>query len=147
MADHVWTVLCKDFVIDSTSQNVTIFQTLEQIALVRDAEVADQLPDKIQMDFVLLTLWTRSQRDVPESFKMRYVFKGADGKEIGSQEFSIDLTKYVRHRVFARLQGISFVGFGRYTFVVQKQSESGRWVKVAVVPLEVELGNSGETIQ
>lgn len=142
MADHVWTVLCKDFVIDSESRNVTIFQTLEQLMLIRGTQVADQLPENIQLNFALVSLWTRSDRNKPESTKMRFVFKGPDGKKIGANENVINLTEHVRHRVLTRLTSIAFKGFGRYTFVVQKLSDSGRWLKVASIPLEVLLGES-----
>lgn len=142
MADHVWTVLCKDFVVDSESRNVTIFQTLEQLTLIRDAQVADQLPENIQMNFALISLWSRSDRDKPESTKMRYVFKGPDGKQIGSTENTVNLVDHVRNRVFSRLTAMAFTGFGRYTFAVQKLSASDRWMKVASIPLEVILGES-----
>ena len=142
MANHVWTVLCKDFVIDSESRNVTIFQTLEQLTLIRDAQVADQLPENIQMNFALISLWTRSDRDKPESTRMRFVFKVPDGKTIGTVENAVNLKEHVRHRVFCRLTAMAFKGFGSYTFVVQKLLASGRWTKVASVPLEVILGES-----
>jgi hypothetical protein len=120
---------------------------MEQIALVRDVKAADQLPENIQLDFALVSLWTRSQRDQPETATMRFVFRGPDGKDIGKQEYLLNLSDHVRHRVLSRLNGLAFKGFGRYEFVVQMLSDTGRWQKVAVVPLEVDLAISDVTVQ
>ncbi len=147
MPDHVWTVVCKDFVVDKESGNVTIFKALEQISFVRISESSDDTPpDNIAYNFGLVTLWTRSDRDKPERIVSRYVFKGPDGKTIGaSEEYPVDLKQYTRHRIMSRLPGIGFKGFGRYTFVVQKKLPGGKWSKVAVVPLEVAEGESAES--
>lgn len=146
VAEHVWTVVCKDFAVDKESGNVTLFKALEQMSLVRASDETDASPpENIDFSFTVVSLWTRSNREEPEFAKARYVFRGPDGKTIGtSEEHSIDLKKYARHRTMSRLPGIGFKGFGRYNFVVQRQLPSGRWARTAVVPLEVVEGECEE---
>ncbi len=144
MAEHVWSVLCKDFTVDKETGNATLFKTLEQLTLLRSAEAESDEPDQIQFNMTLVSLWSRSDPDVPESCLSRYIFKSPSGKTMGSQEYPIDLRKHVRHRNLMRMAGIGFGGFGRYQFVIQKQLPSGKWTRVAMIPLEVVRGEASK---
>lgn len=140
MAEHVWTVLCKDYAVDKETGNVTLFKALEQLTLVKSLDVEEEAPENIQVNMALVSLWCRSDRDEPESCVSRFIFKAPAGQTIGSQEYPVDLKKNVRHRNLMRMSGIAFNGFGRYQFVIQKQLASGKWTRVAMIPLEVIKG-------
>lgn len=152
MADHVWTVLSSDFVIDSETNNATLFNTLEQIALIRTPEQEGKTPEVIQLRMALVSLWTRSDPEKPEMVEARYLVKAPSGKTSFSKEYRLNLKKTVRHRVQIRFANIEFAGFGRYQFIVQKKLKSGKWAKVASVPLEVlesgsvASGSKGDTL-
>lgn len=144
VADHVWSVLCKDFTVDNDAGNITLFKVLEQLTLAKPADVTEDEPDQILFNMAMASLWSRSNRDEPEACVSRYIFKSPSGKTIGSQEYPIDLKKHVRHRNLMRIPGLAFDGFGRYQFVIQKQLPSGKWTRVAMIPLEVIRGETPE---
>lgn len=137
MVDHVWTVLCMDFVTDSETNNMTLINTLEQLAMVTIPEAAGQTPDRIEFSMALATLWTRADPAKGASVDCRVVLKAPNGKTSWTREYLVNLKNSPRHRQRIRFSRISFVGFGRYRFIVQKKAPSGRWIKVASVPLEV----------
>ncbi|MCH9003844.1 MAG: hypothetical protein IH838_01010 [Proteobacteria bacterium] len=122
---------------DNETNNMTLFNTLEQLSLVKTPEVAGQTPDKIELEMALASLWTRSDPGKPAKVDSRVIIKSPNGKILWSREYPVNLKKNVRHRIRIRIMSIGFDGFGRYRFIVQKKLPSGRWTKVASVPLEV----------
>ena len=145
MADHIWSVLCKDSVADAETNNVSLFNIVEQINLIATPEaIAERrLPDVINVSMVLLTLWTRSDADEPESANGRVILESPTGKVLYKRDYSIALKKTARHRYRLIFSGINFDGFGRYRFIVKKKIKGDRWSIVARVPLEVLQAEQG----
>lgn len=144
MAKHVWTVLCSTSIIDAETNNLSLINALEQIGFIRSAGDTNSEPDIINLEMVLVTLWTRSDVNKPETNEGRTVVKDANGKTLWQKEYKINLKKSVRHRMRNLFKNINFSGVGRYRFAVQKKSPGGRWVQVADVPLEIYEVASGE---
>ena len=146
MAKNIWTVLCQDFVIDGDSRNLTLFQVLEQMVLVRQPEVADKTPDIIQFNMALVSLWTRSDPNKKESTSSRVLIRSPKGKTIYAYEYPVNLKETMRYRHCMRFASIGFAGFGRYEFIVKGKSPKGRWVTAATVPLEILKGETSADI-
>lgn len=149
MADHIWTVLCKEAIIDGDSNNVSLINVLEQVVMIAPPKVQGQeesLPEHIPLSMSLVTLWARSELGKKEIFESRTILKSPAGKMLSTQEHSINLKTHVRFRVRTNINIVGFAGFGRYLFLVQKKTSSGKWSRVASVPLDVIRGEASEQI-
>lgn len=146
MVDHVWTVLCLDFVTDNESNNMTLINTLEQVSIVAAPETKAQTPDRIDVRMALATLWTRADPTKGASTESRVTLKSPSGNTLWSKEYPVNLKTYSRKRQRIWFPNIGFAGFGRYRFIVHKKTPSGRWTKVASVPLEVLQSESAAAV-
>lgn len=134
MIHHVWTVLCSRALIDRDSNNISIHNVLEQLNIA-----APPQPDlALNIHFEILSLWVRTNSDVPAQGTSRVTLEDPQGKRRIVSELTIDLAEVerARHRVLG--QGLEVSQAGRYNFLVELQ-ETGRseWREVAVVPLTV----------
>lgn len=137
MIDHVWTVVCSRAVIDRNSNNVSLQNVIEQVTIPAGPQPNTVLP--IELD--IMTLWARTDFDTPTQGRARVTFLSPSGlANDGPFEFSIDLSKYNRHRSRGRFQTLHISESGRHTFLVELQNESGtEWRQVAAIPLEVDF--------
>lgn len=136
MANHVWTLVCTKAVIDQQSQNLSIHDVIDEMTV--EITTKEKVPDDfvVPVPFVIVSVWERSQMDVPEdkeSCQFRIV--NPKGKELSNfeQVFSM-LGPHVRSRVIVNVQGMPMQGAGRYEIQVLGKKGT-RWQKVATVPL------------
>ena len=118
---------------------------IEEITMTQVAAGAPAQPTS-GIDFVgmeLVTLWARSDANVPEKVKVRVVLQSPDRKRLFEPEQVIDLTKNVRNRHIVRTSGLPFTVPGQYHWIVEAfgQTKSGRekWRPVTKVPYDVKL--------
>jgi len=132
MIDHVWTVICSRAVIDKESNNVSLQNVLEQFNIQ-----AEPKPDGLLITtFDLMTLWARSEVDIPSRGRSRTTFITPSGETIGSFEVEIDLFEHERNRNRLRFNDLPAREPGRHIFRVELQNEGeSEWHQVAVVPL------------
>ncbi|MDO8433371.1 MAG: hypothetical protein Q7S58_13285 [Candidatus Binatus sp.] len=141
MIRHVWSVLCARSIIDNESNNISLLEVLEQLAVTAPpGQAALSQTDKISvpLNSELVTLWTRSG-DVPEQSRARIRIVNAGGDELHVSEIAVDLTKHARLRSRARLNGLAIRGPGVHEFRVSLE-EQGRWEEVARIPLQIIFG-------
>ena len=140
MADHVFSALCSRCLVDSDSNNLTLVEVTERLTLNKRPEPPqDRGIVALTVNLVLVTVWIRSDINVPESPEVRAILKGPNGKTATARGLTLQLREYVRFRVRIQIPTLPFAGFGFYKFVVQKKTKSGRWSGVATVPLELAL--------
>lgn len=136
MIEHVWTVLCRDSIIDRDSNSVSLFNVLEQITIRGEMDRGEPAVAPIEMEVV--SLWSRSDYDVPAKGVQRLRLLSPSGETLASGEQEIDLSKHRRFRNRARFRGLPVQGTGRYTFrVEQKREGEVEWQHVTDVPLEL----------
>lgn len=136
MIDHVWTVVCRQSVIDRDSKNLSLFNVLEQIAVQGEANTGERR--LIPMDLEVVSLWSRSDYDVSAKGVQRLTLLSPDEESLASGEQEIDLSKHRRFRNRARFRGLPMKGAGRYVFRVDQMTEGGaEWQHVMDIPLEV----------
>ena len=136
MIDHVWTVVCRQSVIDRDSKNLSLFNVLEQIAVQGEANTGERR--LIPMDLEVVSLWSRSDYDVSAKGVQRLTLLSPDEESLASGEQEIDLSKHRRFRNRARFRGLPMKGAGRYVFRVDQMTEGGvEWQHVTDIPLEV----------
>lgn len=139
MIDHVWTVLCSRSVIDQDSNNITLFEVLEQLTITGPPLVTGEV-GVVPIACELVTLWSRTRDNQASRGYGRAVLLSPSETVIREQEYDIDLTVHARTRHRVRLHGLPIQEAGRYRFRVDVRDEGEReWRTVASVPLEVVL--------
>src|SRR3990170_8918177 len=139
MIDHIWTVLCTKSAIDRTSNNISLFEVLEQITATGaavDAEGVAMLPVTCE----LVTLWSRSRDNQPCRGRARLILLSPTDAVINETEYDVDLTVYERTRHRTGINGIPVREWGRYHLRVLVRDEGeADWRTVASVPLHIIL--------
>ena len=132
MIDHVWTVLCSRAVVDKTSNNVSLQNVIEQLAVEAEPTQGALIPIRPQV----VVLWARSQPDTPVRGRARMTFRGPSGKSFGSIESEINLSEHERFRSIGTLQGFPVEEAGRH-WIITELSEEGEseWREVDRIPL------------
>jgi hypothetical protein len=146
--EHIWSVLCRLSVIDTRRNNVSLIEVLERLGFSGlEIEVDEQQTIALPYSVELVSMWTRSDLDVPEVAKMRISIKSPSGDILNpeQQDFAVNLDQHTRARIMVQFPGLPFVGNGVYRFVVQGLDEyTEDWREFASVPLElvkeVEIG-------
>lgn len=134
MITHVWTVLCTHAVVDRDSNNVSIQNVLEQITV--DAEPAEGLA--LPLPHETVTLWIRTDPEVPAAGRMRLRLVGPSGREFASHEQEIDLTDHEGFRSRNRFRVMPLMEEGQHWFRVDLRTEGEQaWQEVAAVPLRL----------
>jgi hypothetical protein len=145
MIRHVWSVLCTKSSIDSQTNNVSLFEVIEQIELRFVG--SSELPKGAPIDLELVTLWARENPSTPAEGEMRLRLLSPTGKDLAAFTAKIDLKKAGRNRHQARMHGILLDGSGWYEWEVSCRVGEGKWTRVASVPLEVQLVREATTPQ
>jgi hypothetical protein len=139
MARHIWSVLCRKAVVDSTNM-LSIFDVIEEISTF--PQPPDDLIRKVLLPFpmTLVSYWTRDQRANEEVGKQRIQLIGPNRDVLGNTELEFDLRKFANARNLANLAGVLYAGLGFYEFEVSAVDKDGQAKVVASVPFEIKLG-------
>lgn len=137
MPRHVWTVLCSNTSVDKATNNVTLFEAVEGLSL--PPEVPADRDVAIQLELVLVTLWSRTNPAVPEAGNGRFRLVAPEDQTLMTGEHDLSLGgQYIRSRNFSRLRNLPLHGPGFYEFVIEyRVAGEQEWVEATRVPLEV----------
>jgi hypothetical protein len=136
MVKHVWSILCAKSSIDRTTNNISLFEVIEQLQIqapperLREAGFA-----AFPLEFI--SLWCREVADTPARGTGRVVILDPAGNELNSTTFDLDVTTHQRRRVISKLGGMPVRGNGQYLVRVQQQVDDETWTTVAEVPLDI----------
>lgn len=134
MIDHVWTVVCSQAIVDRDSNNVSLQNVIEQITIA-DVPKPDGI---IPLGLQVMTLWARSDFDVPSRGQARLTLLLPSGKSAKEFESILDLSEARRLRTGLRVEGFPASESGRYSFRVEFRNEGEElWHLGATVPIEV----------
>ena len=135
MARHVWTILCTKASIDSRSNNISLFEVVDQLNVVgppQDERV------EIPARFDLVTQWTRSDPEEPERVTGRISLRLPNGDMVGGSEFEINLSESLRHRNVISISSLPIHGPGDYRFVIDyRPASGGDWEATYQLPLQI----------
>lgn len=135
MARLLWTVLCSKTSIDRESNNISLFEVLEQVTVEGPPEDARI---NLAATSTLVTEWMRSDIDQPESRFGRFSLVGPSGEVFGGVEFEINLSDEVRHRSLINMHTLPLQGPGIYEFVIEiRDDDGGGWQEASRIPLQV----------
>lgn len=139
MIRHVWSVLCSQSVTDQQTNNISLFNVIEQI----EATLAKSIPQGVlppaPLPLELVSLWERVEADDQTVGTAVVDVLDASGNRIGGREMGIDVTAHRRCRTRLILTGIPITGSGRYTVQVAQRSDDEGQNLVAEIPLDVTL--------
>ena len=134
MISHVWSVLCSNVVIDRFSNNVSIQNVIEQLNIPDEP-----IPDGVVVTPLnLVTLWMRSDLEVPARGHSRIIFQSPSGGASNPVELEVDLTNSKRTRSRLISETLPVEEPGLHIFRVElKIEDEAEWHEVAIVPLEI----------
>lgn len=135
MIEHIWTVVCSMSVVDRETNNLSLFNIVEQLNIL--ARPQPEMMPQLSLDIV--TLWVRADDTTPARGHSRLTLLSPTGEELGQGEGEIDLSKHERLRMRRRFPlGLDLKISGRYHFRVELQLEDEEtWQTVAIIPLKV----------
>ena len=142
MIDHIWSVLCRKSMIDSESNNISLLDVVEQVAV--EISPGQEIPPEggviVPYEFELVSMWARSDYERSAEGEARIQFTTARGATPIRQVFRVDVTEHVRFRTRNRLSGMPIDEEGTYFFTVElRLADDEEWAEVASVPLQVFL--------
>lgn len=140
---HAWSVLCRRTVIDSESNNVSIFDSFEQLQIKLNDEIKGAIAEKknfvIPIDLEVATLWFTDEKGKKQVAQTLLEMVDPKGKVLLKKEIEIVIpTDMYRLRFFSKLKMLPISSSGIYFFNVSlKNSSEENYKKVAQVPLEI----------
>lgn len=142
----IWAVLCLNSVIDRQTNNLSLFNILEEISVLPVPAQGPQSKGPGDLTFAptfeLVTLWGRSDENVPERgygrVKLSLPASSSEAPKV-AVEYEVDLTKYLRLRQIGRIHGLPAAGEGvyTYTFIIEGKNEGQDWSPKFELPLRV----------
>lgn len=137
MIDHIWTVVCSMSVTDKETNNISLFNVIEQLTILTQPQ-PNMIP---QFSLDIVTLWGRSDDAITAQGCSRVTLVSPSGEEIGQGEGEIDLVKHERLRARRRFPlGLNLKDAGRYYFRIElKLDDEEEWHTVAKIPLKVTI--------
>lgn len=136
MANHLWAILGTKAIVDLRSNNASITNIIEQINI--ETNIPEGKTGLIPLSTDLMLLTERSDYEVPESLKGRFVIISADGEELGDVKFDINLAKSVRTRNIIHTDAMPVKGAGRYVISIQHyDEESEAWKEKGQSPISI----------
>jgi len=140
---HIWSVLCRESIINQDDNVISLFGVLEELnTTITPNESSLSKPAKIVIpfNFEIVNYWTK---DIAKEVKMQVKTDTIDpeGKELASivnESIFPDTMKKLRSRL--KIQGITFTKTGIYTFKVSlKVNDEKEYKIVAELPLTVNI--------
>jgi len=140
---HLWTLACENSSIDRDSNNVSLFNILEQVILnenqVKNAKVKQQRSDiTVPVKFQLVSLWHRLEMNEEEEIETGLEFLSPEGVSLLSRKMVIKFgSGKKRFRFRAKFEGLKITTVGLYHFRFSKVLPDGQWQEITRVPLEI----------
>ena len=139
MIKHVWTVLCKETVIDQESNNISIFDALEQIVVEVDNEPI--YPINVQIMYEIASLWIKSDQSENAESEVVINITDPDNNIVKTFNQTLSIPKNLqRMRTRTKISGIVVTSAGLYHFNIKIKNKSEKeFTNVAEIPLLVQV--------
>lgn len=141
---HIWSVLCKESVINQDDNNVSIYGVLEELSISLTPEIeTGKLPEKfgIPINYEIVSLWQKSKEVKIAKGNIEYVFVDPDNKELLTSTQTIEIPHTSRRfRSRMKITGMPLTNEGDYVFRIKiKEDGTDTFRLVAELPLEVKF--------
>ncbi|MFA5954262.1 MAG: hypothetical protein WC817_01855 [Patescibacteria group bacterium] len=145
---HIWSVLAKKIIVDASSNNVSIMETLEEIRITYSGEpnedpsshLAEQ--KKIQLiplHFELVNLWYKEKTNQEELADVKIEIISPSGSVIGRKDTNLTIPKqFKRFRQTILSDAIPFTISGEYYIkVLIREDGQKKYREVSSIPLDL----------
>lgn len=143
MIKHVWSVLCRESLLNEESNSISLINILEQLQVVVEPKVNFKKgsPIKLPINYEIVSLWVKDGRLKKAEAQIEHVLVNSSGKIIARDDKKIEIPPDLKRlRTRLRIDGISITGGGDYWFRVRIKEKGAKSFKlVAELPLEVEV--------
>lgn len=146
MITHIWSVLTSKSVVDSSSNNLSLIDILEKVSIdITPVTEGKGFPKdgsiNIPLQYQIVSFFVTTEKNKTEKGKIKIDIISPAGKNFTVLDNTFEIPKNIqRMRVINTIQGIGVTIPGIYTFKISlSQSEKDKYVKVAEIPLDVEL--------
>lgn len=145
MLNHVWSVLCRRAIIDSSTNNLTISDVLEELTI--DIKVEKQNADKMKqinlpLEFEIVSMW-KKEDVVTTHLKADCEIEvlSPEGKQMKTFTQLVDMPSGMKRlRTILKVMGFVVEGSGEYLLKVSVKEEGHKTFKaVSELPLVVNL--------
>lgn len=144
--NHVWSVACQSSVIDGSTNNISIFNTLEEVQIdIKPQKPGEKVeingPINLPMHFDIISLWHRDNVSKDFIADNQIDFLSPNGKVLQSftQPFVFKDSKK-RWRTKLQVDGLLVDDEGDYSFQVKlREPDQTSFRVVATIPLEVKI--------
>jgi hypothetical protein len=150
---HVWTVLCRESLINQEDNILSLFGVIEEVTVTMPPinNVPTPPPDKINLpiNYEIVNLWSREEDDEEEKATLEIAQLNPKGEELNkiTQELVFPANvKRLRSRT--KVSGLTIQGRGNYSFRVRIKEKGDKSFKtVSEVPLEVKINQQPQNLQ
>jgi hypothetical protein len=138
MAKLLWAVVAQRAIVDSSTNNASLVDVLEELSLPEPPVAPEKKKDRliVPLRFALVALWRRSDLNRAESFDMSVTLVGPKAEKIAELKSRVDLRNHVRMRSNVQFPGLPLFGPGSYRLIV-KQRDGSSWRRVSEQFIEV----------
>src|SRR5271169_3091748 len=111
MANHQWSMLCGKALTDSTTNNISLIEVLEEFAIpvnpTVDLAASMPTPALLPFTFALVSVFARTDPAAPEKRLGRVKLLRPNGStSFPPSSFDIDLTQFLRTRCVLGINGL-----------------------------------------
>lgn len=134
---HRWSILCQSSNIDKESNNLSIFNILEELRVTPPNQNAKEIIVRIPLQ--LITLWEKQTEKETARSKVEIELFDPKGNALQKVSYALSTPKK-RIRFVVRMDGIKVTESGEYIFKIKiGDSETDRFEEVGEVPLQVAI--------
>jgi len=137
---HVWSLLCQKSSIDVESNQLSLFNCLEEVNI--NLENTDALKNNlvIPVEFQLVSYWSREKAETEINLDSIGELIDADAKVINTFNNSFPIKQGIlRFRNRTNIQGLPITGPGRYYLRLYQKISLDKREMVAELPLDVKI--------
>jgi hypothetical protein len=140
---HIWSVLCSNSTLDRNTNNVSLFNVLEQLNVPKEkfSKAADNPAANVVVgvNCELITLWKKAEKDKVVLAEEKIELADPNNKVLGSIINAIEIPENShRARIRVVVNGVKITVEGEYKFKISvKNKEDKNFVEMAQVPLEI----------
>ena len=142
---HIWSVLCKESIINQDDNLISIHGTLEElnVSLTSMDASSNKLPEKLSVPFnyEIVSFWVKENKKELAKAQIEYSLVSPEGKELFNKIQDMGIPVNIkRFRSRMKITGFPVTREGDYNFRVKiKEEGSDIFRLVSELPLEVKI--------
>ncbi|MBP6993841.1 hypothetical protein KBB12_01195 [Candidatus Woesebacteria bacterium] len=143
LVNHNWSIIAGNAVVDATTNNLSIFDIIEEFTFTLPKKIAEQNA-RINIPAVLkvVSLWTRAQdklnNELSVSIKTEYI--SPKGEVLLSNENLLTFPPMKeRMRSILTVNGLQASGPGRYYVSIYKKEIGGKYELANKIPIDMKM--------